>query len=177
MDALPLWPVVAAVKSRDGEIGWAWDAASATNSDVEEAERRRNYPMSEPPRIRPRRRDPPRQDRQTRVRHHTKKEVQLPPRPQRPQPTEAPPEDEMIRTRLEPRLDPDLFKEIRVAQALAGGGARSFANPVPPGRSATSAEPLAQRRRSLHLPRVRQRDAGGCPADASRQSFVAGFSW
>ena len=99
MDALPLWPVVSVVKG-EGKIGWAWDAASATNSELEEAERRPNYPMSEPPRSRPRRRDPPRQDRQTRAtRHHTKKEVQLPPRPQ-PQAEEAPPEDEKkIRTR------------------------------------------------------------------------------
>lgn len=70
--------------------GWAWDAASATNSDVpEEPTDRRgaNYPASEPPRMRgsnkfgPRTREakPDRQNRH--MRHHTKKEVHLPPRP------------------------------------------------------------------------------------------------
>lgn len=70
--------------------GWAWDAASATNSDLpEEPTDRRgaNYPASEPPRMRgsnkfgPRTREakPDRQNRH--MRHHTKKEVHLPPRP------------------------------------------------------------------------------------------------
>lgn len=81
---------VAAANNPAAGGGWAWDAASATNSDVPEEVRDRrgaNYPASEPPRMRgsnkfgPRTREakPDRQNRH--MRHHTKKEVHLPPRP------------------------------------------------------------------------------------------------
>lgn len=94
-DAWPKLPVNNHMLGQNGEILWAWDVASATNSDVPEEEirlERRNggYPMSEPPRTRHptrvqrqlRREGKPWNERQSRpMRHHTKKDVQLPPRP------------------------------------------------------------------------------------------------
>ncbi|CAJ1344285.1 unnamed protein product [Effrenium voratum] len=101
---------------KDGEMPFAWDAASAANSEELEEPRDSNvkthYAVSEPPRMRVRRRGNfENKDWQNRnVRHHTKKEVQLPPRP--PQ-AEAPPPPSPAQGEEDPEKSEKVKREIR----------------------------------------------------------------